>query len=228
MKKSIFILLFLSASISFSQNTFRLWHFNAKDGAETAISNLMTSHNENAKFKSGGVQFERISYGDNQWTHRVVAFGEVGKIGRTDLKEFQQGFFLEKLNNYVEEWGPSYAGRFLSYVGGQPKDFPFIQIYDLKLNNPGAFKKAHDKFVNKASKIIGDRPVAFGTYDIGSPNEATHWVVIGSSGLSDLIDQKQKWEDNFSKETEEWAKTNGGVEFKSNFTISVLAAFGSL
>ena len=38
------------------------------------------------------------------WTHRVVAFGEVGKIGRSDLKEFQQGLFLEKINNFVEEW----------------------------------------------------------------------------------------------------------------------------
>ncbi len=228
--KNIYYLLtiILFSFYSFSQNTFRLWHFNAKDGTETAIGELMTKHNANAEFKSGGVQIERISFGDNKWTHRVVAFGEVGKIGRNDLKEFQQSLFLEKLNNFVEEWGPSYAGRFLSYVGGQPKDFPFIQIYEITPNDPVAFKKAHDKFVSKASKIIGDRPIAYGTYDIGSPNGATHWVVIGSSGFSDLIDQKQKWEDNFAKETMEWAKTNGGVEIKSNFTISVLAAFGSL
>ena len=228
--KNVYYLLtiILFSFYSFSQNTFRLWHFNAKDGTETAIGELMTKHNANAEFKSGGVQIERISFGDNKWTHRVVAFGEVGKIGRNDLKEFQQSLFLEKLNNFVEEWGPSYAGRFLSYVGGQPKDFPFIQIYEITPNDPVAFKKAHDKFVSKASKIIGDRPVGYGTYDIGSPNGATHWVVIGSSGFSDLIDQKQKWEDNFAKETMEWAKTNGGVEIKSNFTISVLAAFGSL
>ncbi len=228
--KNVYYLLtiILFSFYSFSQNTFRLWHFNAKDGTETAIGELMTKHNANAEFKSGGVQIERISFGDNKWTHRVVAFGEVGKIGRNDLKEFQQSLFLEKLNNFVEEWGPSYAGRFLSYVGGQPKDFPFIQIYEITPNDPVAFKKAHDKFVSKASKIIGDRPIAYGTYDIGSPNGATHWVVIGSSGFSDLIDQKQKWEDNFAKETMEWAKTNGGVEIKSNFTISVLAAFGSL
>ncbi|OUU46994.1 MAG: hypothetical protein CBC28_08245 [Flavobacteriaceae bacterium TMED68] len=228
MKKILFIICVLSLSISFSQNTFRLWHFNAKPGTETAIGNLLTKHNENAEFKSGGVQIERISYGDNQWTHRVVAFGEVGKIGRTDLKDFQQDLFLEQIDNFVEDWGPSYAGRFLSYVGGQPKDFPFLQIYEITPDDPNEFKKAHDKFISKASNVIGDRPVAFGTYDIGSPNEATHWVVIGSSGFSDLIDQKQKWEDNFSKEAEEWAKTNGGVEFKSNFSVQVLAAFGSL
>ena len=48
------------------------------------------------------------------WTHRVVAFGEVGKIGRSDLKEFQQGLFREN-NNFVEEWGPAYAGRFKAF-----------------------------------------------------------------------------------------------------------------
>ena len=229
MKKIFFLLaLVLFTTKTFSQNTFRLWHFNAKDGAEAAIGDLMTKHNQNAEFKSGGIQVERISYGDNKWTHRVVSFGEVGKIGRTDLKEFQQGLFLEQLNNLVEEWGPSYAGRFLSYVGGQPKDFPFIQIYNITPKDPVAFKKAHDKFISKASKTTGERPVGFGTYDIGSPDGATHWVVIGSSGFTDLIDQKQKWEDNFSEEAAEWAQTNGGVEFNSNFTIQVLAAFGSL
>ena len=73
---------------------------------------------------------------------------------------------------------------------------------------------------------MGDRPVGFGTYDIGSPNGATHWVVIGSNGFSDLIDQKQQFEDKLAKDMMEWGTTNGGVEIKSNFTIQVLAAFG--
>ena len=127
---------------------------------EQSFGNILAEHNKDAVFKSGGVQVERISYGDNMWTHRVVAFGEVGKIGRSDLKEFQQGLFLEKINNFVEEWGPAYAGRFKSFFGGVPKDFPFIQIYDIKPNDPIAFQKAHDKFISKASKILGDRPVA--------------------------------------------------------------------
>tara|TARA_B100000886_G_scaffold177433_1_gene121611 strand:+ start:638 stop:829 length:192 start_codon:yes stop_codon:yes gene_type:complete len=63
----------------------------------------MTKHNHNAEFKSGGIQLERISFGDNKWTHRVFSFGEVGKIGRTDFKEFQRGLLLEQLNNLVEE-----------------------------------------------------------------------------------------------------------------------------
>ena len=51
-------------------------------------------------------------------------------------------------------------------------------------------------------------------------------VVIDSNGFSDLIDQKQQFEDKLAKEMMEWSKTNGGVEIKSNFTIQVLAAFG--
>ncbi len=228
MKKILYFLSFvLFTNNAFSQNTFRLWHFNAKQGTEEAIGNIITEHNKNAEYKSGGVQIERITFGDNVWTHRVVAFGELGKLGRNDLKEYQQDLFLEKLNNYVEEWGPSYAGRFLSYVGSEPKDYPLIQIYDIKPNDPEAFKKAHDKYVNKVSKVLGNRPVGFGTYDIGSPNGATHWVVIGSSDFNDLIGQKQKME-KYTKEWEEWGKTNGGVEIKSNFTILVLAAFGGL
>ena len=194
MKKFIYLVFVLSVSISYSQNTFRLWHFNAKDGTEEAIGNLLAEHNKDAAFKSGGVQIERISYGDNMWTHRVVAFGEVGKIGRTDLKEFQQDLFLEKINNFVEEWGPAYAGRFLSFVGGVPKDFPFIQIYNIKPNDPFAFQKAHDKFVGKASKILGDRPVGFGTYDINKPDGATHWAAVSGKSEEDHIKLLEKLE----------------------------------
>ena len=61
MKSRLLFFLILFTTISYAQNTFRLWHFNAKDGAEAAIGELMIKHNENAKFKSGGIQIERIS-----------------------------------------------------------------------------------------------------------------------------------------------------------------------
>ncbi len=67
----------------------------------------------------------------------------------------------------MKNGGPSYAGRFLICVGGQPKDFPFIQIYNITPKGPVAFKKAHDKFISKANKTIGLRSVGLGTYDTG-------------------------------------------------------------
>tara|TARA_B100000989_G_C19515812_1_gene461561 strand:+ start:1049 stop:1414 length:366 start_codon:yes stop_codon:yes gene_type:complete len=115
--KKIFFLLFLVlfTTNTFSQNTFRLCYFNAKDGAEESIGDLMTKPNQNTEFKSCGIQVETISFGDNKWKHSVVSFGEVVKIGRTDLKEFQQGLFLEQLYNLVEEWG-SFIRRKISYL----------------------------------------------------------------------------------------------------------------
>ena len=102
MRKFIYLIFVLSVSISYSQNTFRLC-ISTLNTTEEAIGNLLAEHNKDAVYKSGGVQVERISYGDNMWTHRVVAFGEVGKITE-QIYEFQQDLFLEKINNFVEEW----------------------------------------------------------------------------------------------------------------------------
>ena len=45
MKKLFYLVCILSISISYSQNTFRLWHFNAKAGTEEAIGNPLSEHN---------------------------------------------------------------------------------------------------------------------------------------------------------------------------------------
>ena len=131
------------------------------------------------------------------------------------------------MNDYVDEWGPSAAGRFLGFVGNpELTAYPYIQIYDLDLDDPVAFQKAHDKLLKSTAKDRADRPIAFGTYDIGG-NGSSHWVAIGSSNFNDLMDQKVIGEKNV-KAWAEWNKTNGGLESNKNFTIEVLAAFGSL
>ena len=226
MKKILFIVAIFSVTTLFSQNTFQLWNFNAKDGMEESIANLADKQWGDSKFKSGGIQIERIGHGDNPWSHRIILFGEVDKIGRVDgeVEEYEWQLFQEKLNNLVEEWGTSYAGRFLSVEGGSWIDFPYVQIYDLKLDNPVAFKKAHDKLVKQTSKTRGDRPVAFGTYDIGGGKDVSHWVAVGAKDFNDLISQKAL-EDEYVSEWAEWSKNNGGAVSSSNYTISVLAAY---
>ena len=225
MKKLLLFITFLSTGLLHSQMTFQLWHFNAKPGMESAIADLAESQWGDAKFKSGGIQVERIGHGDNEWSHRVILFGEIGKIGRVegDVEKYEWDLFAERMNNYVDEWGTSYAGRFLSIVGGAWIDFPYVQIYDLKLDDPAAFKKAHDKIVDQTSKSRGDRPVAFGTYDIGG-GTITHWVAVGSKNFEDLMSQKVA-NDKYMKEWAEWNKNNGGAESLSNYTIHVLASY---
>jgi hypothetical protein len=226
MKKVLFIVAIFSVTTLFSQNTFQLWNFNAKDGMEGSIAKLADEHWGAAKFKSGGIQIERISHGDNHWSHRIILFGEVGKIGRVDgdIEDSEWGLFQEKLDNLVKEWGTSYAGRFMSIEGGSWIDFPYVQIYDLKLDDPMAFKKAHDKLVKQTSKTRGNRPVAFGTYDIGGGENISHWVAIGAKDFSDLISQKVA-EGNYVKEWAEWSKNNGGAVSPSNYAIRVLASY---
>jgi len=87
MKKILIIILFISGTLAYSQNSFRVYHFNAKEGAESAIAALADEYWGDAKFKSGGVQIERIGIGDNEWSHRVVVFGQVGNLGREDGDE---------------------------------------------------------------------------------------------------------------------------------------------
>ena len=229
MKKILTLIALFSITTLFSQNTFQLWHFNAKDGMGSAIVELAKERWDNANFKSGGIQVEAIKHGDNKWSHRIILFGEVGKIGRVDgdQEKDEQSYFRRKMNDYVEEWGPSSAGRFLSFVGN-PKltAYPYIQIYDTKLNDPVAFQKAHENLVKATSKDRGDRPIAFGTYDVGGGGNS-HWVAIGSLDFNDLMAQKVKGEKNV-KAWADWNKTNGGFESTSNFTLEVKAAFGSL
>lgn len=226
MKKILVIIFIISAGSLFAQNTYQLWNFNAKPGMEDAIANLAADFWGNAKFKSGGIQVERYGHGDEPYTHRVILFGEVGKIGREegDVKEFEWELFIQKLNHFIEEWGSSCAGRFMSIEGGSWVDFPYVQIYNLKLDDPAAFKSAHDKIVEQTGKTRGDRPIAFGSYDIGGGQNISHWVAVGSSDFSDRISQ-MALNEQYEKEWAEWSENNGGVSIPSNYTIQVLAAF---
>ena len=229
MKKFLTLIAILAFTSTFAQNTFQVWHFNAKQGMQSDIVDLTKERWNDAKFKSGGIQVEAIKHGDNQWSHRIILFGEIGKIGRVegDQEKYERSYFRKKINDYVDEWGPSAAGRFLGFVGNpELTAYPYIQIYDLDLDDPVAFQKAHDKLLKSTAKDRADRPIAFGTYDIGG-NGSSHWVAIGSSNFNDLMDQKVIGEKNV-KAWAEWNKTNGGLESNKNFTIEVLAAFGSL
>ena len=228
MKKLLIIILFISGTLTYSQNSFHLYHFNAKEGGQAAIANLTDSYWGDAKFKSGGVSIERIRIGDNDWSHRIIFFGDVDNFGRVegDVEKYEWGLFLQRLNDYVEEWGPSAAGRFYSYEGGSIKDFPFVQLYTFRASNPPAFKKAHDKIVSQMKKTLDNRPVAFGNFDIGGEG-ASHWVAVGSKSLNDLMKLKVEME-KMEKEWEEYYKSRGTVDHNSNFVIQVLKTYGGI
>ena len=143
-----------------------------------------------------------------------------------DVEKNEWPLFLERFNNYVEEWGTSAAGRFISYQGGAPKDFPYIQLYTFRPTNASAFQKAHDKMASQLKKIMGDRPIVMGNFDIGGEG-ATHWVAVGHSNFGDLMKIKVEF-GKFEKEWEENFRNRGPVIAVSNFIVEVLRTYGGI
>jgi hypothetical protein len=85
--KNLFTLLlfslFLNTAIS-QTNTFTVYYFDVKPGMESSLADVFDSFYDGVEFKSGGLYLERMHRGDVSGTHRVVAFGELGKFGVAD------------------------------------------------------------------------------------------------------------------------------------------------
>ena len=60
-----------------------------------------------------------------------------------------------------------------------------VHIWDVKIDDPNLFKAGHDKIVEKYKEDFSGRVVGFGTYDIGRPNGASHWVALSGKNKND-------------------------------------------
>ena len=70
------------------------------------------------------------------------------------------------------------------------------------------------------------RPVAFGTYDIGLPGGASHWVAVAYNGVGDNLKMKVATE-KFSKEWKAYYEARGEAEQTGNFDLRILKTYGS-
>ena len=91
MKKVLFLVAIFSVTTLFSQNTFQLWNFNAKDGMEGSIAKLADEQWGDAKFKSGGIQIERIS--------QVTTFGRIELFCLEKLVKSEESMEILKILN---------------------------------------------------------------------------------------------------------------------------------
>ena len=140
----------------------------------------------------------------------------------------QKWLFWRNVRDHVESFGYRYSGRILDYDGEvAPDHYGYIQIYEIAVSDPEKFLAAHKKIVSQARGLMEDRPVAFGTYDIGSPNGATHWVAVGYKDIGDNIVIKSKMEQELSKEWKEYFKNRGEVSSIGNFDLNILRTYGS-
>ena len=113
--------LFINSALA-QTNTFTVYYFDVKRGMESSLADVFDSFYEGVEFKSGGVYLERMHRGDVSGTHRVVAFGELGKFGVADGQKTSQDWeqFRTNRNKFIEENGPSYSGRIMLSNGVDP------------------------------------------------------------------------------------------------------------
>ena len=230
MKPFISIFILLVSIQSYAQiPSFTVQYFEAKPWQEAEISQVFDDFYTELEFNSGGIYLERLRAGNTEGSHRIVYFGDAENWG---LKEGQKNrsertAFWRNLSDNVASWGATYTGRILDYHGdGAPDDYGYIQIYEVKVADPVSFMKAHKKIVSETSQMMDGRPVAFGTYDIGSPNGATHWVAVGYKGVGDNLKMKSQTE-KLVKEWTTYFKTRGYVEDTGNFDLRILKSYGS-
>ena len=118
MKKLIYLVMFFT-TISYSQNAFMEFQFDAKRGSEAAILALADEFWGDAEFKSGGIDIQSFNIGNDESTHRIVLFGDPSNWGRSDSlsNSDKWGLFSQKLNNHIDKWTHSSSGNVISWAG---------------------------------------------------------------------------------------------------------------
>ena len=224
--KKLLYLLFLVSSLTYSQNAFMEFQFDAKRGSQDAILALTDEFWGDAEFKSGGINIEAFNIGNAESTHRIVLYGDPANWGRSDSlsNSDKWGLFTQKLNNHIDKWTHSSSGNVISWSGEGNDDNKYFQVYEFKASNPQAFQAAHDKIVSQMSSILGDRVIGFGDYLISGYNGATHWVLVTAKNWADLVQNRRKMQE-LTKEWEEYYKKRGEVEHVRNWTARDLRSY---
>ena len=225
--KKIFLALFLaffSMQISAQTMAYSVIEIKTKPFTQKDIKEAFDQVFDGVKMNKGGIVLERFTAGDrNGMTHRIVFLYTLGEKMIEDAfwASDKNDAFWSKMGNYVEEWGNSYSGRMLSWKEGDTEKTPQVHIWDIIPENPVAFKIAHDKIVAEFESDFKDRVVGFGTYDIGLPNGATHWVALTGKDTSDHLmfyDEMEK-KPRFVKLLEE----RGEFELVKDFELKILS-----
>jgi hypothetical protein len=228
MKKIIILLLlFVGVSAIGQQMGFNYVEITAEENAEKAIAELFDSYMEGKDRKSGNIFLERLRQGgENGRTHRIVWIWEldnggfVEEPGENESKAFWRG-----LRTLVDSWGEARAGRILNVRFGDEEKNSSIHIWDIKASDEEAFIAAQNTLVEEASSAFEDRLVGFGTYDVNTPNGATHWFLVSGEDINDHLSLynalRKEHENAFSK----YFKNRGEVEYAQDFMVKRIKTY---
>ena len=228
MKKYLLIFsTILAFGLTYSQTpTFSVYYMDVLPGSESAVGEAFDQFWGDVEFKSGGAYLERMDRGNIEGTHRFVRFGELENFGLVEAKTPEQWqAHRNRLEPYVEKRGPKYSGRIMGSNDVDPASKPYIQLHDLEVKDPIKWSSAMAKLINDTNASSDGNMVVYGSYDIGSPSGATHWVALGSNNLVSLIQALADGEKN----VKEWAtyhKTSGGTKVLNKYSLRIIKNYG--
>ena len=222
--KKILLLVAIFATTLLSAQTGGYWvqEFKAKHHTENEISEAFDKVYKDVKMNMGGVSIQKITAGSqNGMTHRFLLFYMLGVevMGKSAINADKWDAFLSKMDNYIEELGPTYSGRIINWQFGDTTN-KLSHIWDIKVKDPVKFKAAHDVFLKELQNEFAGRFVGFGTYDIGRPNGANYWIEISGKDGEDHL----KLYDKLEKSAEFWKyiKDRGEVIDVKDFELKYL------
>jgi hypothetical protein len=196
MKKILFFVAIFATTMSFAQNAYWAMEFKVKPHSEKELTEAFEKAFKDVKIKQGGVSFENLGTGSLGMTHRIVFSFTLGveMMEKDAINPDRNDAFWSKLEYFVEQWGPSYSGRALSFQIGDTINHD-VHIWDIKVKDATKFKAAQDQLVKDFKDDFAGRDVGFGTYDIGRPNGATHWMYLSGKDSEDhlkILDKLEK------------------------------------
>ena len=217
---------FATITLTGQNMAFSVVEFTAKPYTQKDILKAFNDTYEGVKMNQGGIVLERIGNGrTNGATHRLVYMWTLGvEMMADDAVSDDKGSALwAKMRNFVDKWGTGYSGRILSWQEGDTDKNSNVHIWDIKIDDPNLFKAGHDKIVKKFKEDFSERVVGFGTYDIGRPNGASHWIALSGKDKNDhmmLYDKLQK-DPKFIKLIQE----RGPVTDIKDYEVTILKRF---
>lgn len=215
--------LFLAFNLS-AQYSFRAYNLNVKRGQEEAVVKAFTEFSEGEKWKSGGVMLQSVGF-KNDVTHRILVWGDPENWGtERERSDEEWDLYRERMNNFTyPNPGDSAMGSLLGFTEGDWTKNLSARVYDVKVHDPEKFKKAWDKNVKEAKKILGDRRIGLVSYEAGGTPGATHGLVIYGKNLNDVQVTLRKIQK--TKAFQEYISTRGKVDYLQTYTTNTVKRF---
>ena len=224
MKKIIFLSTFLLSFGLIAQGSVRMYNLNVKRGYESSVVETFSDFAGGQKWKSGGVMLQAVGFKDGV-THRIVVWGDPENWGTEKEKTDEEwALYREKMNNYTyPNTGGNAMGSLLGFTEGDWKKNLSARVYDVQVHDPAKFKKAWDKNVKAAEKILGDRRIGLVSYEVGGTPGATHGLVIYGKNLNDVQVTLRKIQK--TKAFQEYNSSRGEVDYLQTYTTYTVKRF---